>query len=50
MTDTNQKDIKIINPKPAPQKKPDDCGTISVAGFLRIFDPKTKETYVETRG
>lgn len=50
MTNTTQQDSKNADPKPVQQRKPDDCGTISVAGFLRIFDPETKETYVETRG
>ena len=30
-------------------KKPNDTGSISVEGFIRIFDPKTKETFVEKR-
>jgi hypothetical protein len=30
-------------------KKPDDCGSISVTGFVKIFDPNTKEIIVETR-
>ena len=32
-----------------PQKRPNETGSISVEGFVRIFDPKTKETYVEKR-
>ena len=31
------------------QKKPNETGSISVEGFVRIFDPKTKETFVEKR-
>ena len=34
--------------QPAP-KKPNDTGSISVEGFVRIFDPKTKEVFVEKR-
>lgn len=30
-------------------KTPNDTGSISVEGFVRIFDPKTKETFVEKR-
>jgi hypothetical protein len=30
-------------------KKPNETVSISVEGFVRIFDPKTKETYVEKR-
>jgi hypothetical protein len=41
-----------INP-PLPQKptpKPaNDTGSISVEGFIRIFDPNTKEKFVEKR-
>lgn len=34
--------------KPAP-KRPNETGSISVEGFVKIFDPKTKETFVEKR-
>jgi len=30
-------------------KKPNDTGSISVEGHVRIFDPKTKEVFVEKR-
>lgn len=30
-------------------KKPNDTGSISVEGFVRIFDPETKEVFVEKR-
>lgn len=36
-------------PEPVASKKPDDRGSVSVSGFVRIFDPKTNETIVETR-
>lgn len=32
-----------------PAKKPNEVGVISVEGFVRIFDPKTKEVYLEDR-
>jgi hypothetical protein len=32
-----------------PVKKPNETGSIHVEGFVRIFDPKTKETFVEKR-
>jgi hypothetical protein len=39
--------------QPVPQhpdsKKPNDTGSISVEGFVRIFDPETKEVFVEKR-
>lgn len=37
-------------PQPAqPAKKPNETGSISVEGHIRIFDPKTKEVIVEKR-
>lgn len=33
----------------SPSKKPNDTGSISVEGFVRIFDPNTKEKFVEKR-
>jgi hypothetical protein len=39
-------------PQPQAVKKParpNEQGAISVTGFVKIFDPKTKETFVETR-
>ena len=29
--------------------RPNETGSVSVTGFVKIFDPKTKETFVETR-
>lgn len=31
------------------QKRPNETGSISVEGFVRIFDPNTKEKFVEKR-
>jgi hypothetical protein len=47
--------MQKMNQQPAtPQaqpatKRPNETGTISVEGFVRIFDPKTKEIFVEKR-
>jgi hypothetical protein len=30
-------------------KRPNDTGSISVTGFVKIFDPNTKEKFVEQR-
>jgi hypothetical protein len=30
-------------------KRPNETGSISVEGFVKIFDPKTKEIFVEKR-
>jgi hypothetical protein len=32
-----------------PANKPQETGSISVEGHIRIFDPKTKEVIVEKR-
>jgi hypothetical protein len=34
---------------PAVPKKPNETGSISVEGHVRIFDPKSKEVFVEKR-
>jgi hypothetical protein len=31
------------------QKKPNELGSLTVSGFVKIFDPKTQEVFVETR-
>ena len=39
-------------PKPKPStsaKRPNETGTISVEGFIKIYDPKSKEVFVEKR-
>ena len=33
----------------ATPKRPNETGSISDEGFVKIFDPKTKETFVEKR-
>jgi hypothetical protein len=38
------------NQKPNPAtKRPNENGSVRVEGFVRIFDPKTKQVYVEKR-
>lgn len=39
---------EAVQQQPRP-KKPNDTGSISVEGFVRIFDPNTKEKFVEKR-
>lgn len=39
---------EVAQQQPRP-KKPNDTGSISVEGFVRIFDPNTKEKFVEKR-
>ena len=36
------------NANPAP-KRPNETGSISVEGFIKIFDPETKKVFVEKR-
>lgn len=43
-----QKDTQK-QPVPATNKRPNETGSISVEGFVRIFDPKNKEVFVEKR-
>jgi len=38
-----------IPPNTSANKKPNETGSISVTGFVRIFDPNTKEIFVEQR-
>ncbi len=33
----------------SPKKRPNETGSISVEGFVRIFDPNSKEKFVEKR-
>ena len=33
----------------SPTKRPNETGSISVEGFVKIFDPNTKEKFVEKR-
>jgi hypothetical protein len=38
----------VKQPTPAP-KRPNENGSVNVEGFIKIFDPKTKQVYVEKR-
>jgi hypothetical protein len=40
--------IKPVATKPKP-KRPNETGAVSVEGFVKIFDPNTKEKFVEKR-
>lgn len=35
--------------KPSPSRRPNDTGSVHVEGFVKIFDPNTKEKFVEQR-
>lgn len=45
--DTSAQTTEKSNNTPA--KRPNETGSISVTGFVRIFDPNTKEKFVEQR-
>jgi hypothetical protein len=35
--------------QPAPEKIPNDTGTVSFESFLKISDPKTRKIFVEQK-
>jgi hypothetical protein len=39
----------VQTPVTAPTKRPNETGSISVEGFVKIFDPATQEVFVEKR-
>lgn len=49
-TPTNLDKTPAQEPKSAPAQRPNELGTISVQAHMRIFDPNTNKTIVETRG
>lgn len=50
MSNTQQKQPNLSNPQPAPtDRKPNDAGTVVVQAHMKIFDPNTKQVYVEGR-
>jgi hypothetical protein len=50
MSNTQQKQPNLPNPQAASQaRKPNDAGTVVVQAHMKIFDPKTKQIYVEGR-
>jgi hypothetical protein len=48
MMQNNQTKTPVTPSTPAP-KRPNETGSINVEGFVKIFDPATKETFVEKR-
>lgn len=45
----DEQSTQQTNPEVTPVAAPNDQGSIGITGFVRIFDPKTNETMVETR-
>ena len=48
MIENNQPKQANTTAKPA-AKRPNETGSISVQGFVKIFDPATKQVFVEKR-
>jgi hypothetical protein len=48
MSNTQSKQQEQQTPQQG-TRRPNEKGTISVQGFMRIYDPKTQKTYVEGR-
>jgi hypothetical protein len=44
----NQQPTTQVKPVARP-KRPNETGTVQVEGFVKIFDPNTKEKFVEKR-
>jgi len=47
MMQNNQQSVK--QKTDSQPKRPNEQGSVSVTGFVKIFDPKTKQIFVETR-
>lgn len=45
----NNENKQPTQPQANTEKRPNDTGKISVEGFVKIFDPNTREVYVEKR-
>lgn len=50
MMENKNQPAKLQPQQTSAQRRPNERGTVNVSGFVRIFDPKTKQTFVETRG
>ncbi len=48
MTQNTTPKTPVAPAKPVP-KRPNETGSISVEGFVKIFDPVNKEVFVEKR-
>ena len=42
------KQTQEAQPQPKP-RRPNDTGVLQIDGFVKIFDPNTKEVFVEKR-
>jgi len=46
MTENNKQPVSTTKTTP---KRPNETGSVSVQGFVKIFDPTTKQVFVEKR-
>ena len=49
MTDNKQTTQQPPSTVITPPRRPNDVGSVSVQGHVRIFDPQTKQVFVEKR-
>ena len=49
MTDNKQTTQQPSSTVTTPPRRPNDVGSVSVQGHVRIFDPQTKQVFVEKR-
>ena len=49
MTENKQTTQQLSGAVKTPQRRPNDVGSVSVQGHVRISDPQTKQVFVEKR-
>lgn len=51
MTENKKPDTQPVNQVQVPQqpKRPNEVGSISITGFVKIYDPNTQEVFTEKR-
>ena len=47
MTENKQTTQQLSSTVKTPQRRPNDVGSVSVQGHIRILDPQTKQVFVE---
>lgn len=47
--DTKNQTADTVKPVQTSQKRPNEVGSLHVEGFVKIYDPKTKEVFLESR-
>lgn len=49
-TNTPKTPQQATAPAQKPMRRPNETGSITVTGFVRIFDPQSQQTFVEKQG